>query len=84
LWGEIANRPKAVAKLVDRLNREFGAEVLLFCYEAGPCGYGLYRQLLALGHGCQVVAPSLIPKKAGDRIKTEGPSPWLAWLVSTL
>jgi len=41
MWGEIANRPKAVAKLVDRLNREFGAEVLLFCYEAGPCGYGL-------------------------------------------
>ena len=69
--GEIANRPKAVAKLVDRLNREFGAEVLLFCYEAGPCGYGLYRQLLALGHDCQVVAPSLIPKKAGERIKTD-------------
>jgi hypothetical protein len=40
MWGEIANRAKAVAKLVDRLNREFGAEVLLFCYEAGPCGYG--------------------------------------------
>jgi transposase len=71
MWGEIANRPKAVAKLVDRLNREFGAEVLLFCYEAGPCGYGLYRQLLALGHDCQVVAPSLIPKKAGERIKTD-------------
>lgn len=69
--GEIANKPKTVAKLVDRLNQEFGGEVLLFCYEAGPCGYGLYRQLLALGHDCQVVAPSLIPKKPGDRIKTD-------------
>jgi len=56
---------------VDRLNREFGAEVLLFCCEVGPCGYGLYRQLLALGHDCQVVAPSQIPKKAGERIKTD-------------
>ncbi len=68
---EIANKPKSVAKLVGRLNQEFGGEVLLFCYEAGPCGYGLYRQLLGLGHDCQVVAPSLIPKKPGDRIKTD-------------
>lgn len=70
-WGEIANRPKSVAKLVERLNREFEGEVLLFCYEAGPCGYVLYRQLLELGHDCQVVAPSLIPKKPGERIKTD-------------
>ena len=69
--GEIANKPKAVAKLVERLNREFNGEVLLFCYEAGPCGYGLYRQLLGLGHDCQVVAPSLIPKQPGERIKTD-------------
>lgn len=69
--GEIANKPKTVAKLVERLTREFDGEVLLFCYEAGPCGYGLYRQLLGLGHDCQVVAPSLIPKKAGERIKTD-------------
>jgi len=69
--GEIANKPKTVAKLVERLNREFGGEVLLFCYEAGPCGYGLYRQLLELGHDCQVVAPSLIPRKPGERIKTD-------------
>jgi len=69
--GEIANKPKAVAKLVERLNRQFDGEVLLFCYEAGPCGYGVYRQLLALGHDCQVVAPSLIPKKPGERIKTD-------------
>ena len=71
LRGEIANKPKAVAKLVARLNREFDGEVLLFCYEAGPCGYGLYRQLLALGHDCQVVAPSLIPKKPGEKVKTD-------------
>lgn len=69
--GEIANKPKAIAKLVKRLNSEFGGEVLLFCYEAGPCGYVLYRQLLELGHDCQVVAPSLIPKKPGERIKTD-------------
>jgi len=71
LRGEIANKPKAVAKLVERLNREFHGEVLLFCYEAGPCGYGLYRQLLALGHDCEVVAPSLIPKKPGEKVKTD-------------
>ena len=69
--GEIANRPKAVAKLVERLSQEFEGELLQFCYEAGPCGYGLYRQLLELGQDCQVVAPSLIPKKPGERIKTD-------------
>lgn len=69
--GEIANKPKTVARLVERLSREFNGEVLLFCYEAGPCGYVLYRQILKLGHICQVVAPSLIPKKPGERIKTD-------------
>jgi transposase len=43
---------------------------LTFCYEAGPTGYGLYRLLNSLGHECLVVAPSLVPKKAGDRVKT--------------
>ena len=71
LRGEIANQPKAIAKLVKRLNEEFDGEVLLFCYEAGPCGYVVYRQLLELGHDCQVVAPSLIPKKPGESIKTD-------------
>ena len=42
-----------------------------FCYEAGPCGYGLHRQLTELGYDCIVVAPSLIPVKAGDRVKTD-------------
>jgi len=44
---------------------------LHFCYEAGPCGYELYRHLVSEGHDCWVVAPSLIPKKAGDKVKTD-------------
>jgi transposase len=48
-----------------------GGRRLSFCYEAGPCGYGLYRQLTGLGHTCFVVAPSLIPMRAGDRVKTD-------------
>ena len=69
--GEVANQPKTVRKWLERLSREFDGMVLLFCYEAGPCGYGLYRQMVDSGHECQVVAPSLIPKKAGERIKTD-------------
>lgn len=69
--GEIANRPKKIAKLVESLSEKFGGEVMLFCYEAGPCGYILYRQIIESGHDCQVVAPSLIPKKPGERIKTD-------------
>ena len=48
-----------------------GWRELSFCYEAGPCGYGLHRQLVEMGHDCIVVAPSLIPLKAGDRVKTD-------------
>ncbi|WPL10385.1 IS110 family RNA-guided transposase [Thiorhodovibrio litoralis] len=69
--GEIANKPKKIEQLIARLSEAYDGAVLLFCYEAGPCGYGLYRQLLASGHDCQVVAPSLIPKKAAERIKTD-------------
>jgi transposase len=68
--GEIPNTPDAVVRLVRRLRKEEGVK-LSFCYEAGPCGYGLHRQLLDLGQVCQVVAPSLIPKKPGDRVKTD-------------
>ena len=67
--GEIQNRPDNVAKMVDRLAKKHGK--LAFCYEAGPCGYGLYRQLTLLGHDCVVVAPSLIPTRPGDRVKTD-------------
>ena len=66
--GEIDNSPDAVRKLVAKLSRQY--ERLHFCYEAGPTGYGLYRQLKDLGHDCTVVAPSLIPRKPGERIKT--------------
>ena len=69
-WGEIANKPAAVSGLVARLSGSFGEERLLFCYEAGPCGYGLYRQLVSLGQGCEVVAPSLMLRAPGGRIKT--------------
>lgn len=69
--GEIAHKRKSVEKLIGRLSKEFDGAVMLFCYEAGPCGYGLHRQILGTGHDCDVVAPSLIPKKAGERIKTD-------------
>ena len=68
-YGEIANTPEAVAKLVKKLSPQ--GEVLSFCYEAGPCGYGIYRQLTHMGHDCMVVAPALIPMKPGDRVKTD-------------
>ena len=67
--GEITNTPEAIAKLVKQLKKDDAQ--LRFCYEAGGCGYVIYRQLQALKQDCQVVAPSLIPKKAGDRIKTD-------------
>src|SRR3954468_3267660 len=66
--GEIENTPVATAKLVRKLAAKY--ERLTFCYEAGPTGYGLYRQIKSLGDECVVVAPSLIPKKSGDRVKT--------------
>ncbi len=66
--GEIDNTPAATAKLVKKLAAKY--ERLAFCYEAGPTGYGLYRQITSLGQECIVAAPSLIPKKAGDRVKT--------------
>src|SRR5439155_119405 len=46
-------------------------ETLRVCYEAGPTGYVLYRQLTALGVPCAVIAPTLVPVKAGDRVKTD-------------
>src|SRR6201997_4433283 len=68
--GNFLNRPERVDKVVQRLSKT-GGQRLRFCYEAGPCGYGLHRQITTLGHECVVVAPSLIPMKAGDRIKTD-------------
>ena len=63
-YGEIPNTAKAIAKLVKILTAQ--GNTVAFCYEAGPCGYGIYRQLTKLGQACAVVAPSLFPTKPGD------------------
>jgi len=67
-YGDIDSSPDAMNRLVKKLSARY--QCLHFCYEAGPCGYGLHRQLTALGHQCDVVAPSMIPIRPGDRIKT--------------
>jgi transposase len=67
--GEIPNTRAAMSKLARRLGR--AGHDLCFVYEAGCFGFGLYRQLTALGHTCVVAAPSLIPRKPGDRVKTD-------------
>lgn len=66
--GTIANRPEAVRRLLGKLGK---LAELRVCYEAGPTGYALYWQLTQLGVPCEVIAPSLVPMKAGDRIKTD-------------
>ncbi len=66
--GEIANRPEAIRKLIDRIRDRHQLRV---CYEAGPCGYTVYRQLHAMKVDCVVVAPSLVPIRPGDRVKTD-------------
>jgi transposase len=65
--GTIANREESVRKLIRKLGP---TEHLRACYEAGPTGFVLYWQLAQLGVECAVVAPSLVPKKPGDRVKT--------------
>lgn len=67
--GVFENRPEVLSKMVSRLGK--GGRHLNFCYEAGPCGYGLHRFLTGCGYDCVVVAPSLIPMKTGDRVKTD-------------
>ena len=67
-FGEIGADAPSIRRLVGKLEKRHGR--LHFCYEAGPTGYGLHRQLTALGHRCTVVAPSLIPRRPGDRVKT--------------
>lgn len=68
-YGEISNTVESIRKLVKKVVSN--GERVSFCYEAGPCGYEIYRQLIDLGQRCDVVAPSLIPRKSGDRIKTD-------------
>jgi transposase len=67
--GTIGTRQADIDHLVRKLQAK--APYLVFVYEAGPCGYWLYRYLMRKGQVCWVVAPSLIPKKAGDRVKTD-------------
>jgi transposase len=67
--GEIGTRQADLAKLIRRLQAK--TSKLVFAYEAGPCGYILHRDLTGQGFDCHVVAPSLIPKKPGDKVKTD-------------
>ena len=67
-YGEVDASPESMRRLAAKLAGKH--ERLHFCYEAGPTGYGLHRLLTGLGHSCAVVAPSLIPRKPGDRVKT--------------
>ncbi len=67
--GTIENTAASVAALLKRLTKP-GRE-LHFCYEAGCCGYGLYRQIVAAGHACTIAAPSMIPRKPGEHVKTD-------------
>jgi transposase len=66
--GMIPNRMESIRKLIHKLG---SPERLRACYEAGPTGYAVYWQLTSLGVECQVIAPSLVPTKAGDRVKTD-------------
>jgi transposase len=66
--GQLPNRPESVRKFIEQLG---GPQGLKVCYEAGPTGYALYWQLAKMGVDCEVVAPSLIPKKPGEKIKTD-------------
>jgi transposase len=68
-FGTIGTRQGDIDQLIRKMQSK--ATYLIFVYEAGPCGYWLYRYLTKKGHVCWVVAPSLIPKKAGDRVKTD-------------
>jgi transposase len=66
--GTIPNRPEAIRRLVAKLGE---TKHLRVCYEAGPTGYVVYWQLTALGVKCEVIAPTLVPVRAGDRVKTD-------------
>lgn len=64
----IENTPEAIRKLVQRLSAQ---GPVIFCYEAGPCGYTVHRQITEMGHVCEVIAPALTPRRPGDRVKTD-------------
>jgi transposase len=68
-YGKIASSLDALNKLIKKL--QVDGKQLRFVYEAGPCGYQIYRHLDTKGIACSVVAPSMIPRRSGDRIKTD-------------
>ncbi len=68
-WGTVSTDPISVERLLKKLAARF--DRVEVCYEAGPTGYGLYRQITAFGFTCYVIAPSLIPMRPGERIKTD-------------
>ena len=67
--GEIKNQRKSLLRLIRALSPN--GEVVSLCDEAGSCGYGVYREIIETGHHCEVVAPSLIPRRTGERVKTD-------------
>ncbi|MGO7136495.1 IS110 family transposase [Rhizobium leguminosarum] len=67
-WGEVDASDASMRRIIQRIAAKF--DRVHFCYEAGPTGYGLHRLIRSLGHECLVVAPSLVPRKPGDRVKT--------------
>lgn len=67
-FGEVNASDTNMRRIIRRIAAKF--DHVHFCYEAGPTGCGLHRLIQALGHDCMVVAPSLIPRKPGDRVKT--------------
>jgi len=69
--GKIKTNKQSIERLVRKLQSKFPKATLHFIYEAGPCGYWIYRLLTKLGHPCYIIAPSLIPKAPGVRIKTD-------------
>ncbi|WP_346016469.1 transposase [Mesorhizobium sp. XAP4] len=66
--GEVENSPAAIERTIKKLGQKY--DRLHVCFEAVPTGYGLCRQVRDLGQDCMVVAPALIPKGSGERIKT--------------
>ena len=68
-YGKIDNRPEAIRRLISALAPS--GQRLHYCYEAGPCGYGICRQIRDTEHDGDLVAPSLTPRKSGDRVKTD-------------
>jgi len=70
-FGRISSAKLTIKKLVRQFESKYPDVTLHFVYEAGPCGYWIYRLITGLGHCCYVIAPSLIPKKPGERVKTD-------------